>query len=130
MEKKSEERREFNRVEIETPVKYSNANAFFYEYIKNISLGGTFIKTSTFLPVGTRFKFLIQLPGSDSQLTLNAEVVWIREREEESPKGILPQGMGIRFVFESEEEERRFKKNIEDLIRRHFGDRIAERLLK
>ncbi len=125
-----QDRRESARVPIEIPVSYTHTNTFFYDYVNNISLGGTFIRTSAFLPVGTRFRFIIKLPQSDSDITLNAEVVWVREKEEVSGNTTLPQGMGIRFIFESEEEQREFSERIEKLMRKQLGDKLASKLLK
>ncbi|MCX7957947.1 MAG: TIGR02266 family protein [Deltaproteobacteria bacterium] len=125
-----QDRRESARFPIEIPVKYSHTNTFFYDYINNISLGGTFIKTSSFLPIGTRFRFIIGLPEIDTDIVLNAEVVWIREKEEVSGKNIAPQGMGIKFIFESEEEQKRFSEKIEKLMRKQLGDKLTDKLLR
>ncbi|MCX7944322.1 MAG: TIGR02266 family protein [Deltaproteobacteria bacterium] len=123
------DRRESPRIPIEIPICYSHINTFFYDYIKNISLGGTFIKTSNYLPVGTKFRFTIKLPNIETELNLNAEVVWVREKEENIGNNTLPQGMGIKFIFDSEEEQRRFNEKIEKLMRKHLGDKIVDRLL-
>lgn len=123
------ERRESGKTTIELPVEFRHINAFFYEYIKNISLGGTFIKTSDFIPVGSVFRFIIKLPKYNVEIVLNAEVVWIREKEEISGTNILPQGMGIKFIFNSEEEERDFREKVESLMKKELGERLTERLL-
>lgn len=123
------ERREPEKTAIELPAEFKNINAFFYEYIKHISLGGTFINTSDFMPVGTVFKFIIRVPKYNFEIVLNAEVVWVREKEEISGTDILPQGMGIKFVFNSEEEERIFREKIESLMKKELGERLTERLL-
>jgi uncharacterized protein (TIGR02266 family) len=124
------ERRDSERAEIEIPVTYSHANTFFYDYINNISLGGTFIRTQNYLPIGTRFRFIIKLPNQKEELSLKAEVVWVREREEVVQNRVLPQGMGIKFIFDSEDEKREFTEKIDRLIRGHLGDKLAERLLR
>ncbi len=124
-----QDRRGSDRVQIEIPVNYTHKNTFFHDYIKNISLGGTFIRTTTFLPVGTYFRFIIRLSGKKDELNLKAEVVWVREKEEIVENRVLPQGMGIKFLFDSEEEQKRFNEEIEKLIRKELGDKIAEKLL-
>lgn len=130
MENKPKERRRHNRAVIEIPVTYSYINTFFYDYINNISLGGTFIKTVNLLPVGTRFRFIIKLSDSSEEINLNAEVVWIREQDEQVKNSLLPAGMGIRFIFSSEQERLDFQEKVERMIRDRLGDRIAERLLR
>ena len=130
MANRQEDRRTSERAIIEIPITYSHANTFFYDYINNISLGGTFIKTQNYLPIGTRFQFTIKLPNYEEEISLKAEVVWVREREEIVQNRILPQGMGIKFIFDTEEEQKRFTEKIEGLIRKQFGDKLAERLLK
>lgn len=130
MENKPKERRGHNRAVIEIPVTYSYINTFFYDYINNISLGGTFIKTVNLLPVGTRFRFVIKLSDSPEEINLNAEVVWIREQDEQVKNSLLPAGMGIRFIFSSEQERLDFQEKVERMIRDRLGDRIAERLLR
>jgi len=130
MANKSEDRRDSGRAMIEIPITYTHSNTFFYDYINNISLGGTFIRTQNSLPVGTRFRFIIKLPGQEEELSLKAEVVWVREREERVQNNILPQGMGIKFIFDTEGEQKDFSERIEKLIRKQLGDKIADRLLK
>src|SRR6516164_2182390 len=46
------------RAPIELKVDYKKLNSFFADYTRNISKGGTFIKTRKPLPVGTRFLFV------------------------------------------------------------------------
>jgi len=130
MANKSEDRRDSGRAMIEIPITYTHSNTFFYDYINNISLGGTFIRTQNSLPVGTRFRFIIKLPDQEEELSLKAEVVWVREREERVQNNILPQGMGIKFIFDTEGEQKDFSERIEKLIRKQLGDKIADRLLK
>ncbi len=130
MDNKNNDKRASGRATIEIPITYSHMNTFFYDYINNISLGGTFIRTSNFLPVGTRFRFIIRLSDSPEEINLNAEVVWIREKEEHSKGSILPQGMGIKFIFDSDEQRDNFEKRVEKMIRDELGDKIADRLLK
>ena len=48
-----DDRREAPRQPIELKVEYKRLNTFFADYTKNISKGGTFIKTNRPLPVGT-----------------------------------------------------------------------------
>ena len=59
---------------IELKVEYKRLNTFFADYIKNISRGGTFIKTSRPLPVGTEFLFKLFVPGREAPFTIHGEV--------------------------------------------------------
>ena len=49
------DRRREARAPIELKVEYKRLNTFFYDYTKNISKGGTFIKTDKPLDIGTIF---------------------------------------------------------------------------
>ena len=49
---------------IELKVEYKRLNTFFADYTKNISRGGTFIKTARPLPIGTEFLFKLFIPGT------------------------------------------------------------------
>ena len=59
-----EERRREARAPIELKVEYKRLNTFFYDYTKNISKGGTFIKTEKPLDIGTVFLFKLQVPAA------------------------------------------------------------------
>ena len=51
------EQRSADRSAIELRVEYQRLNSFFHDYTKNISQGGTFVRTKRPLAVGTRFVF-------------------------------------------------------------------------
>ena len=71
-------------------------NTFFADYAKNISKGGTFIRTSKPLDVGTEFVFVLSIPGTDqSTLELRGEVIWTVLGDQATDDH--PAGMGIRF---------------------------------
>ena len=65
------ERRREQRAPIELKVEYKRLNTFFYDYTKNISKGGTFIKTDKPLDIGTVFLFKLQLPAQAAPLALS-----------------------------------------------------------
>jgi uncharacterized protein (TIGR02266 family) len=54
------------RAPIELKVEYKRLNSFFADYTKNISRGGTFIKTNRPLPIGTEFVFKLFVPAARS----------------------------------------------------------------
>ncbi|HEX4621461.1 MAG TPA: TIGR02266 family protein, partial [Myxococcaceae bacterium] len=70
------------RAPIELKVDYKKMNSFFADYTKNISKGGTFIKTKKPLPVGTRFLFKLSVPKREAPFELLGEVVWSKAEGE------------------------------------------------
>jgi type IV pilus assembly protein PilZ len=117
------ENRQHGRAPIELKVDYRKLNSFFADYTKNISKGGTFIKTKKSLPNGTRFIFRLSVPGRDSAFELNGEVV------REAATGEEP-GMGIRFVWGDELERIEFGRAVEQLMEQSLGTELAANLLR
>ena len=72
-----DDRRREARAPIELKVEYKRLNTFFYDYTKNISKGGTFIKTEKPLDIGTIFLFKLMLPAQSEPLALRGEVRWV-----------------------------------------------------
>ena len=120
--KTGKEAREHIRAPIELKVEYKKMNTFFSDYTKNISKGGTFIKTGKPLPTGTRFAFKLALPQLSQPFDLLGEVVWARADGEEP-------GMGIRFIYRDDEQRRDFDAMVETLILENLGPVIFEKLL-
>src|SRR5262249_32296552 len=89
-----EQKRQSERTAVTLKVDYKRINTFFADYTRNISKGGTFIKTSKPLAIGTEFVFVLSLPSQHEQLNLHGEVVWIVDEHEASDQ--KPAGMGIR----------------------------------
>src|SRR5918998_1229859 len=94
--------RQHPRAPIELKVDYKKLNSFFADYTKNISKGGTFIKTKKPLPVGTRFLFKLSVPKREAPFELLGEVVWSKADAEEP-------GMGIRFIYSDDRQRRDFE---------------------
>jgi type IV pilus assembly protein PilZ len=117
------EKREHGRAPIELKVDYKKLNSFFADYTKNISKGGTFIKTRKTLPVGTRFLFRLAVPGRPSPFALNGEVVHA------SASGDEP-GMGIRFVWADDRERGSFEALVEGLMADSLGPLVTNKLLR
>ncbi len=115
--------REHPRAPIELKVDYRRLNSFFADYTKNISTGGTFIKTKKALPPGTRFLFRLSVPGREDPFELSGEVIHA------SAQGQEP-GMGIRFVWASDEERGRFERLVEGLMTESLGPLVAQNLLR
>src|ERR1700760_647657 len=98
----TDERRASERHAITLRVDYKRPNTFFADYTKNISKGGTFIRTSKPLDVGTEFVFVLSVPSHNKQLELKGEVVWVVTEEKATPDS--PAGMGIKFRYADDSE--------------------------
>lgn len=120
------DRRSQPRAPIGLKVEYQRLNTFFADYTRNISRGGTFIRTRDPLPVGTQFVFELVVPQLPRPLTLRGEVRWVRG-EGESPTGTEP-GMGIQFLWDADEERVAVEEAVERLMTASLGPRLASRL--
>jgi len=116
---------------IELQVDYKKMNTFFADYTKNISKGGTFIKTGRPLQVGTQFLFKLAIPMLEEKVTLKGEVIWVRSADEAAgksgPEG--EPGMGIRFLYKDTAERRDFESSVEALMKESLGEHIFQHLL-
>jgi type IV pilus assembly protein PilZ len=116
------EHREHARAPIALEVRYRRLNAFFADYTRNVSRGGTFIRTTRPLSPGTRFLFRLVIPGRDAPLALAGEVV----RVESGPGA----GMGIRFIWEDDRRRADLAALVERLMTDSLGEHVARRLLE
>ncbi len=117
------ENRDHARAPIELKVDYKKLNSFFADYTRNISKGGTFIKTRKTLPIGTRFLFRLTVPGRPKPFELNGEVVHATATGDEP-------GMGIRFVWTHETDRAAFERVVENLMAESLGPLAAQQLLR
>mgnify|MGYP001029574298 CR=1 FL=1 len=128
------ERRKHARVPIELKVEYKRLNTFFADYTKNISKGGTFIKTPKALDIGTEFIFSLTVPGLDGPLRLKGRVMWIVQEGEELPPEAQAQdqtepGMGIRFIYEGDAQKRTIHGMVERLMVDSLGPLLYSKLM-
>jgi type IV pilus assembly protein PilZ len=121
-QKPGPEGRQHLRAPIELKVDYKKLNSFFADYTKNISKGGTFIKTKKPLPIGTRFLFKLTVPQRPVPFELLGEVVWAAGEGDEA-------GMGIRFVYSTDQQRSDFEDVVEQLMSDSLGSDLAGRLL-
>jgi type IV pilus assembly protein PilZ len=126
--------REDDRAAVTLKVGYTRLNTFFADYTKNISKGGTFIRTEQPLELGTEFLFELTVPSNDApeapelKIDLTGVVKWVvTEAEATADK---PAGMGIQFVFANDEDRTRVQTVVEELMKASLGDRLAKKLLK
>lgn len=109
---------------IELKVEYKRLNTFFADYTKNISRGGTFIKTGRPLPIGTEFLFKLFVPGRDTPLTIHGEVQRIVEASADTEAG-----MAIKFVYREGDPQVEISRIVESLMTENFGPRLSARLM-
>lgn len=121
-QKTGAEFRQHTRAPIELKVDYKKLNSFFADYTKNISKGGTFIKTKKPLPIGTRFLFKLTVPQREAPFELLGEVVWSKGDAEEP-------GMGIRFIYNDDRQRGDFEGVVEKLMADSLGTQLTEKLL-
>ncbi len=117
------------RAPIKLRVDYERMNSFFADYTKNISKGGTFIKTGRPLPIGTRFTFALSVPALSEAVSLVGEVTWALTNEQAAERQEEP-GMGIRFIFADEQAQREFEALVERMMEESFGAEVTRNLLK
>ncbi len=103
-------------------VAYEGLNAFFADYTRNISKGGTFIPSRRSLPLGTEFRFRLVVPGRAVPFELEGVVV------RNGTDGDEP-GLGIQFRWSDEERRRQFEGAVEAMMTASFGPGLARRLL-
>ena len=121
------ERRSGSRAPIALRVEYKRVNSFFADYTRNISKGGTFIRTDRPLDLGTEFVFELAVRGLDDPLRLRGKVQWVVQADDASPAS--PAGMGIEFLWADPEERRRVESAVEQLLVTELGPTLATRLL-
>ncbi|MCA9678229.1 MAG: TIGR02266 family protein [Kofleriaceae bacterium] len=125
----ADDRRSDARAPIELKVEYRRLNAFFADYTKNISRGGTFIKTGKPLPIGTEFLFKLFVPHLEAPLCIHGEVQWIVS-EDDVAAGTEPEaGMGIRFVYRDGDPRDEITRTVERLMVDSLGQRLYTRLM-
>jgi len=124
------EKRQAERAAITLRVDYKRLNTFFADYTKNISKGGTFIKTTKPLDIGTEFVFVLSLPTNETQLKLRGKVIWVTTEADvgTKPDSETP-GMGIRFLFADEREREALDDIVERLMANALGEHISGKLL-
>jgi type IV pilus assembly protein PilZ len=122
------DRRSELRAPIELKVEYKRLNSFFADYTRNISRGGTFIRTSKPLDIGTEFVFKLVVPNMEKPLALRGKVQWTVSPENATDE--QPAGMGIGFVYRNESEREKIESLVENLMVDSLGQVIYDKLMK
>ena len=123
-----DDRRRHPRGPIELKVEYKRVNTFFADFTKNISKGGTFIKTSKPLDVGTLFLFKLYVPALEEPLALQGSVKWVVKPDDAEP-GESP-GMGISFIYDSPEHRELIHGKVEKLMIESLGYHLYAKLVE
>src|SRR4051812_47488782 len=113
MGESGEEKRQHFRAPIELKVEYKKMNTFFADYTKNISKGGTFIKTAKPLKVGTEFVFKLVVPAMNKAIEIRGQVMWINGEFERQRPDVEETGMGIKFLYSDDGQRRQFESLVE-----------------
>ncbi len=121
------DRRTSNRAAIVLNVEYKRVNTFFADYTRNISKGGTFIRTDRPLQLGTEFVFALTIRTVAEPLKLRGRVKWVVSPEEATAD--QPAGMGIEFLYASDDERRSTEAIVEKLMAQELGEALTSRLL-
>ena len=121
------ERRSNDRAAIELKVEYKRLNTFFADYTKNISKGGTFIRTDKPLDIGTEFVFALTIPQLSEPMRLRGRVIWTTLLEQATEDS--PAGMGIRFQYSNDQERRATEGIVEKLMTDELGEHLSTKLL-
>lgn len=116
-----------DRAPITLRVEYKRINTFFADYTKNISRGGTFIRTTRPLDAGTEFMFVLSLPEA-VELELKGVVKWVVPESEATAD--KPAGMGIAFVFDDEGQRQAVASVVEGMMNEALGPVLAGKLLR
>jgi type IV pilus assembly protein PilZ len=124
-----EERRIDERQTIELKVEYKRLNAFFADYTRNISKGGTFIQTDKPLDIGTEFVFKLYVPQLEDPLRIRGLVKWTVRPEEILTGGLATPGMGIRFIYRDDGEREQLERLVEQLMVGSLGKRLYSKLI-
>lgn len=117
------------RAPITLKVEYKRLNSFFADYTRNISKGGTFIRTERPLPIGTEFHFELQVPKLEKNLRLRGKVQWILTPEQLDDGDDQEPGMGIGFVYKNAAEREKVESAVEALMEESLGPVIYRKLL-
>jgi type IV pilus assembly protein PilZ len=125
-----DDRREHFRAPIELKVEYKKMNTFFADYTKNISKGGTFIKTAKPLKVGTEFLFKLVIPALDKPIEIRGRVMWTNQEGNAQRPEVPDNGMGIKFLYDDDKQRAGFEGLVEKLMSDSLGEHLMMKLVK
>jgi uncharacterized protein (TIGR02266 family) len=111
------ERRRTMRVPVqmfveESPLTSDGTQATYFQRSSNLSPSGIFLENTIPHPVGTRVGLQFTLPGEETPIRVNAEIVSALAFEEEDAQ----LGMGLRFVDPAADVTSRIERFISERI--------------
>jgi len=89
-----DERRATLRHELVLEVTFESRHNFYTGISQDLSVGGLFVATYSFLPVGECVRVRFTLPGSSELLDAITEVRWVRRKDTDEGEA----GMGLEFL--------------------------------
>ncbi len=119
---------EENDKPIELPVNYRKLNTFFSDFTKNIRNGGTFLKTDCPLKEGTKFLFKLHIPVLYDPLEIKGVVIWAKLPGDPPDEHGDEPGMGIRYIYDDDEQRKAFENTVAQLMIDSLGQRICQKL--
>ena len=99
------ERRHALRVPVQMFVEESHDHATYFQHSSNLSKGGIFLEKTIPHPVGTRVSLQFTLPGDQTPIKVDAEIVNALGSDERL-------GMGLRFIDPGAEVAQRIERFI------------------
>ena len=99
------------RINIELLVDYNSDGNFFFDFCKDLGVGGLFIASKSPQDVGERIELIFTVPDSKETIMVEGVVMWVQKP---GPKESNP-GMGVQFT--SLEAENR--KSLQDFVKRY-----------
>ena len=88
------EKRSYSRKPCFFPVYYATSDRAYQEFIQDISNSGAFVETRYLLSVGQNISITFSLPGSEKNIKMKGSIA-----------RVTPQGIGIAFILESDEQK-------------------------
>ncbi len=88
LESKTDEKRKDTRISCDVRAWYTSKENFGEEYIRNISLGGTFVETMEIFPIGQEINLSIPFSDQSKYVKVKGKVVRIEE-----------EGIGVKFLW-------------------------------
>jgi type IV pilus assembly protein PilZ len=107
---------EASKAAVEIALDHASEHNFWSGLPMDMSDGGVFVATHRPLPVGTRVRVAMTLPGEADPVMATGQVTWTRPHLEGSD---APAGVGVFFVDVEEEaiaKVRRFTKTVREPI--------------
>ena len=95
---KSEEKRQFPRVDARIKVVFKSMGDFIEEYTKNISRGGIFLKTDKLLDPNAQIELMMYFPGSKKEHKILGKVKRLVVMSDPHDEEKQIYGVGISFL--------------------------------